>query len=363
MDNNLINLTEEKKAKILSIIVMAILLFTIYFMLDLALITFIIVFVFYHLQAKIETGLGKVLPFKVPGIILQSIIYIVFLGLVVFLVSELIPRFTIWVSDFINQVFTFDVATFMASLGTLNPRLVDAIDGIDFGSILTDIGAGLSGTVASFSASVGGLAINFMIALILSFTIIAEKEKVAEFGRRLEKSKAAYVYNYFIKFGGNFCKTFGTVMKVQVSIATINCLLSAVALKLIGFHSILPLSIMIFVLGLIPVAGVIISLFPLCIMAFNIGGIIKIIEVLAMIALLHAVEAYILNPKLMSHKTRLPVCFTFMILLVGEHYLGVWGLLIGVPLFIFMMVMLDVDYQVKEEKHGKKEKKKAQGAE
>ena len=205
MENNLINLTEEKKAKLLSIIVMAILLFTIYFMLDLALITFIIVFVFYHLQNVIEKGLGKILPFKIPGIILQADIYIFFLGALVFLASELVPRFTVWLSDFINQVFTFDVATLMASLASLDPRLVDAIDGIDFVSIFTSIGSGLSGSVAAVSTSVGGLAINFMIAIILSFTILAEKEKVVEFGRRLEKSKAAYVYNYLVKFGGNFC--------------------------------------------------------------------------------------------------------------------------------------------------------------
>ena len=152
-------------------------------------------------------------------------------------------------------------------------------------------------------------------------------------------------------FGGNFCKTFGKVMKVQLIIALVNSALSMIGLKFIGFEAIVPFGVMIFVLGLIPVAGVIISLFPLCIMAFNIGGIIKIVEVCIMVCVLHAIEAYILNPKLMSAKTRLPVCFVFIILLVGEHYMGVWGLIMGVPIFIFIMSMFDVDYAiVREEK-------------
>jgi predicted PurR-regulated permease PerM len=47
----------------------------------------------------------------------------------------------------------------------------------------------------------------------------------------------------------------------------------------------------------------------------------------------------------MSDQTKLPVCFIFIILLVGEHYLGVWGLLIGVPIFIFLLNAMEVDYR------------------
>lgn len=73
----------------------------------------------------------------------------------------------------------------------------------------------------------------------------------------------------------------------------------------------------------------------------------KLLEVIIMICVLHAIEAYLLNPKLMSSKTNLPVSFTLIILLVGEHYLGVWGLLIGVPLFLFLMKLLEVEYEGK----------------
>jgi predicted PurR-regulated permease PerM len=92
------------------------------------------------------------------------------------------------------------------------------------------------------------------------------------------------------------------------------------------------------------VAGVVISLIPLCAIAFMIGGFKKIIAVLIMIAVVHALEAYVLNPKLLSHRVRLPVCFVFIILLVAEHYMNVWGLLIGVPLFIFLMTLFDVKF-------------------
>ncbi len=146
-------------------------------------------------------------------------------------------------------------------------------------------------------------------------------------------------------------------MKVQIIIASVNCVLSVIAFKLIGLTDIVGMGLMIFFLGLIPVAGVIVSLIPLSVIAFNVGGIVKVIEVLILVAVLHAVEAYVLNPKLMANKTQLPVCFVFSILLVGEHYMGVWGLLIGLPIFIFMMDALGVKYEEGMRKNKKKNRK------
>ncbi len=56
-----------------------------------------------------------------------------------------------------------------------------------------------------------------------------------------------------------------------------------------------------------------------------------------MIALLHSLESYILNPKLMSDKTSLPVFFIFIILIIGKQFMGTWGLLLGIPLVMFIL--------------------------
>ncbi len=79
---------------------------------------------------------------------------------------------------------------------------------------------------------------------------------------------------------------------------------------------------MIFILSLVPVAGVIISLhsakfhrlFPRC-------GLNDVIYILALITIVHLFESYVLNPKFMSSKTELPIFYTFVILLVSERSL------------------------------------------
>lgn len=69
-----------------------------------------------------------------------------------------------------------------------------------------------------------------------------------------------------------------------------------------------------------------------------------IIAILGMIAFIHVVEAYYLNPKIVSSYMELPVFVTFLVLLFSEHLFGFVGLLIGVPIFyIFIDVLKDFD--------------------
>jgi predicted PurR-regulated permease PerM len=114
-----------------------------------------------------------------------------------------------------------------------------------------------------------------------------------------------------------------------------------IGLSILGFPQLVGLGAMIFILSLIPVAGVAISLIPLSIIAFNIGGFMYILYVLILVLFIHAVESYFLNPKLMSVKTNLPVFFTFLILILSEQLMGIWGLIIGIPIFIFILDLLD----------------------
>ena len=344
------NIKDEQRAKILSIAVLVVVVLTIWYMMDIVFITFILVYLFYNLLSGVQKKLFSKLPFNVPNGLVLALLYIVFIGILVILGSEVVPKAAVWVTTFTEQIINFDIEAFKSAL---SPRLAEAINNFALDSGFNYLVTLLITKLGEFSARIGSLTFSLIVSMLLSFVIVVEKDDIVEFGKRVEDSKISFIYNYFMIFGGNFCKTFGKVMKVQLIIALVNSALSMIGLKFIGFEAIVPFGVMIFVLGLIPVAGVIISLFPLCIMAFNIGGIIKIVEVCIMVCVLHAIEAYILNPKLMSAKTRLPVCFVFIILLVGEHYMGVWGLIMGVPIFIFIMSMFDVDYAIVREKKQK----------
>jgi predicted PurR-regulated permease PerM len=198
--------------------------------------------------------------------------------------------------------------------------------------------------IAVYITNIGRVGFNIIIALILSIFLLLEKQVVSEFTSKFKQSKIGWFFDEVEFFGRKFVSSFGKVIEVQIVIATINGILSAIGLSIIGFPHLLGFGVMVMLLGLIPVAGVIISLVPLSIVAFNNGGLIQVVYVLVMIALLHAFEAYILNPKLMSSKTKLPIFYTLSILLVSEHLGGVLGLVIGIPVFMFILDIIEVPY-------------------
>jgi predicted PurR-regulated permease PerM len=306
-------------------------------MFTIVLLTFIIGFVFFRLLTFINRRGGRILAEKVPDWLILLALYLIFIAALTLASIRFAPILASQIMAIAEIFRDFNIEPLSRSV---DPRLIEVLSHLDIESYISEAGNLIFTWVTWF----GGFSVNFVLALLLSFLLLIEKDKLRKFGDTLENSRISFLYVYFLNFGGNFARSFAKVMDVQVIIAFINCVLSTIALSIMGFPQVLGLGLMIFLLGLIPVAGVVMSLIPLSVVAFNIGGFTKVLAVLIMIAVIHAIEAYVLNPKLMSSKTALPVSLVFIILLVAEHYLNVWGLLIGVPLFIFMLNVFEVDY-------------------
>ncbi|MDB3829054.1 AI-2E family transporter [Clostridioides difficile] len=328
---------DSSKYKIVSISVVVIILITFWYMLNMVLLTFIMTFIFYNLLVATRKRIKKFSSLNIPDSLIIIVLYALFAILLVLISYAVVPIIIVQLTE-LSRVFSdFDVNQFAQSLG---PKLYPIVSKLDFNKYISQAGL----LIASTATKVGSFGVNILLAFLLSLLLLLEKNEIKNFGDKLSNSKISFIYNSLVFFGKSFVKNFGEVMKVQVMIAFINSVVSMIFLGFMGFPQIWALGFMIFVLGLIPVAGVIVSLIPLTVIAFNTGGITKVFGVLLMICIVHAVETYILNPKLMSNRTKLPVCFVFIILLVGEHYLGVWGLLIGVPIFMFLMDILGVKF-------------------
>jgi predicted PurR-regulated permease PerM len=196
--------------------------------------------------------------------------------------------------------------------------------------------------VLKYFTDISKIGLQILLALLMSLFFLLEKVRLMQFTKKFRTSKISSIYAEIEFFGRKFVGTFGKVIEAQLIIAVVNCILTTIALWILDFPQLGGLSIMIFVLGLIPVAGVIISLIPLAIIAYSIGGMITVLYVGIAIMIIHGVEAYILNPNLMSSKTNLPVFYTFIVLIFSEHFFGIWWLIVGIPVFVFLLDVLEV---------------------
>lgn len=320
--------------KILSLLVLFALIYSVKPMMNLLLLTFIFSFILYSIQNYVFKKIVKLIPINRKYI--TFFIFTLLASAIAFLIYKYIPILSRELLYIGIQLSNFDINNYE---GVINPHIRDAISS-NVQSYIVEGGTYLIHSVTN----IGKFSLNIFIALILSLFLILEKDRTIIFLNKLSTSKVGFMYNYYKKLGKNFVNSFAKVMQIQFLISFINSVLSALLLSLMGFHQIIGLGFMIFILGLIPVAGVIISLIPLSIIAFKLGGVIKIVYVLIMIIVLHAVEAYFLNPKLMSMRTKLPVFFTLVILIMAEHFLGIWGLLFGIPLFLFFLDIVDFEH-------------------
>lgn len=318
---------EVKRFIIFALIIL--LLFSVRSMMNLILLTFI----FSFLMNRLVDFTAKRVRLNHKLIVIT--LYTLIVGILTIALVKYLPLITSEISQLIKQITNFFTHP------NENP-LLGLIESVISGEqIKAYIENGVSFLLQSFS-NISKTSVQVLIALILSLFFLLEKPRLIEFTGKFKHSKIAPFYYEIEFFGKKFSRTFGKVIEAQFIIALVNTFLSVIILMILGYPQIVGLAIMIFFLGLIPVAGVIISLVPLTIIGFTIGGFLTVIYLLIAIMVIHAIEAYILNPKLMSSKTDLPVFYTFVVLIFSQNFFGVWGLIIGIPVFVFLLDILDV---------------------
>ncbi|AJS59375.1 AI-2E family transporter [Paenibacillus sp. IHBB 10380] len=305
-------------------------------MMNLILITFIITYLVNRFYSFLTRRLSDDLRISRKFIII--VLYVAVIGLMIIGAYKYAPKLIWQLNELVQQVIVFYSRPFEPTEYKVVNYIMETLRKID---VVSYVDQGLNLLVKTIS-DIGQWGFDIGIAIIMSLFFMLEKEKVTHFTANFKESKIVYIYDELAYFGKKFVFSFGKVIEVQFMISLINCIISTFFLWTMGFTNLFGLAIMIFLFGLVPVVGVFVSLIPLCAIAFKIGGIAKIIYVLIMVAGLHAFEAYFMNPKFMSSKTHLPIFYTFTILIVAEHFFGVWGLILGVPIFMFLLDLLEV---------------------
>ena len=331
---------KESLVKILIFVTIVLFLYLIRSIFNLILLTFMITYLVNSMQSLLVNQISKII--KVNSTLITIIIYVFITVTIVLLAVKYIP---IAISESIIILDKLEYTKFTKGTKGVMLYLSPIFNRIDIASYAK---AGIQG-IMIFVTNLGKWSINFFMALLLSLVFILQKDSILMFVYKFKHSKVSVAYDYFSYFGNNFLNSFGKVIQAQIMIAITNTVLSVIGLTIMGFPQLFALAFMIFILSLVPVAGVFISLVPLCLIAFKIGGLIKVLFVLIMIFIIHAIESYVLNPKFMSDTTHLPIFFTFAILIVSEHFMGTWGLILGIPIFIFVLDLVGVELNEKSE--------------
>jgi predicted PurR-regulated permease PerM len=176
--------------------------------------------------------------------------------------------------------------------------------------------------------SVGAFLIQFVISLILSYILVVDKDKVKVYLEDIKKGNFSFLYYEYDIIFQKIVNSFGMIFKAQSMVALFNSFFTGFSLYLIGlanganFPYIITLSLVVFILGFVPVVGVFLSSIPILVIGYTYfpgSSVNVIIEIVIMITIIHSIEAYYLNPRIVSSYASFPMSLTLLMLLLGEN--------------------------------------------
>ncbi|HEX9399895.1 MAG TPA: AI-2E family transporter [Anaeromyxobacter sp.] len=122
------------------------------------------------------------------------------------------------------------------------------------------------------------------------------------------------------------------VVRGQLTIMLLNGSLTLVGLIVLRIPFAFALSALATLLYVVPIFGTILSSIPIVLIAVVAGGLSMGLLALGWILVIHALEAYVLNPKIMGDAARIHPVLIVLALVIGERSLGVVGALLAAPL-------------------------------
>jgi predicted PurR-regulated permease PerM len=187
------------------------------------------------------------------------------------------------------------------------------------------------GSVLSYVSS-------FLLSILFSFLIVLDLPKLRRQIHGLDDTKIGFIYREVADNIATFGRVLGRALEAQLFIAVVNTILTSIGMWILGIDSIPVLASMVFLCSFIPVAGVFVSSTPICLLALQdpTGGLGRMLMVIVMVLIVHAIETYILNPRIYGHHMRMNPVLVLIVLTVAGKLIGVWGLVLGIPIMNYL---------------------------
>ena len=275
-----------------------------------------------------------------PRVIGVLALYIIILGLAVFILSLVVP----YISNDINRLISVlpkvveQVSSSLDAAQQSSPQYLDFLGEVQ--NILSSLSSSLqqaSQSVVGLIVSVFGGVFSFFAILIISFYLSVTKKGVETFLSSVVPEKYE---NYVISLWKRTEIKVGKWLQGQMLLGLIVGLMVYVGLSLLNVKFALLLSLLIMVLELVPLVGPVVSAIPAVMLAFLQSPPLGL-WVLALYVGVQQLENHILVPIILGRTLNLNPVVIIIALLVGQQLAGIPGMILAVPISTIIVEMLD----------------------
>ena len=286
---------------------------------------------------------------------LLSILYIIFALICIYVFSDIGPTLVTDIAQLL-QDFSQKFGVNLGSSGLQNTLWqwqnisTQISDFINVISPTTD-----TKEIVAKVIHIGSIFFQIIFWYIVSFVWLLENNTVKNYLSQLKQGPFAFFYNDFRIIFWKITHSFWLVFYAQFKIAVVNTILTVIGLIIIGFFYgllsldgnttfpyLLALGFITFLTSFVPILGVFISGIPILfagVVAYPGWGIV--IAILGMLLVIHVIESYFLNPRIVGQSLNIPAPIIFIILFVSEHFMGIGGFFLWVPLYILLLEFIE----------------------
>ena len=267
---------------------------------------------------------------------------VLFLGIIFAIIFILIPRLeeagstlAANIPNYVAQIQAWwaNLSAFAADHGVTLPELSLNAENVraTITGFLQEKGDSVVNTTLNITTSIVGALVNFLLALVFSLYLLAQKETLLAQSRRLLRrilpQKAADRLLRLLALTNN---AFSSFVTGQVTEAFILGTLCCIGMLILRLPYALPVSVIIASLSLIPIFGAWIGAATgAFLIVFQ--SPIKALTFLIFLLILQQVEGNLIYPKVVGKSVGLPGLWVLAAVTVGGGAFGVLGMLLGVP--------------------------------
>jgi predicted PurR-regulated permease PerM len=192
--------------------------------------------------------------------------------------------------------------------------------------------------VQQFVTKILQIVLGLVLAIVLSFLIVLDYPRLRRKARALSRTRIRGLYQELAPGVSSFANVLGLAFQAQTLVAIVNTVLTLIGLYALKVPAPMFFSTIVFVCSFIPILGVWISSTPIvliCLLGPG-GSVTWALEVVALITVIHLIEAYMLNPNIYGLRMKMHPLIVLFVLVLGGSLFGIWGFFLAMPITVFV---------------------------
>jgi predicted PurR-regulated permease PerM len=263
-----------------------------------------------------------------------------FVGLIATIVPLIVEQVTTIVENWdqiVEDAANSDLVAWISSIAGGTTWIEDSIGFVgDWLGDPKNIGA-LTGGILAVGAGIAGGLTGATIVLILTLYFLASLDAMKRYAGRFVPASSR---NGFVEVSDEITGSVGRYVIGQVSLASINGVLSLVYLSIIGAPAPILLAFIAFLGSLVPLIGTLTGAVIITIFAFAASPATGIAAAVYYLIYMQ-IEAYVLSPRIMSRAVSVPGALVVIAAVAGGTLGGVLGALVAIPIAASLIIIVE----------------------